>query len=85
MDSSLMAEGMGFEPMRGVSPPNRLAGGRTKPLCDPSLNQAYYNRRLSAFSNIANGTFMKQGTIEQQVQQIAFSAVNWLISSGKMP
>ena len=34
--SGFMAEGMGFEPMRGVSPPNRLAGGRTKPLCDPS-------------------------------------------------
>ncbi len=31
-----MAEGMGFEPMRGLSPPNRLAGGRTRPLCDPS-------------------------------------------------
>ena len=32
-----LAEGMGFEPMRGFSPPNRLAGGRTRPLCDPSL------------------------------------------------
>ncbi len=27
---------MGFEPMRGLSSPNRLAGGRTRPLCDPS-------------------------------------------------
>ena len=27
---------MGFEPMRELSPPNRLAGGRTRPLCDPS-------------------------------------------------
>ena len=27
---------MGFEPMRGLSPPKRLAGARTRPLCDPS-------------------------------------------------
>ena len=33
-----MAEGMGFEPMRGISSPKRLAGARTRPLCDPSLN-----------------------------------------------
>jgi hypothetical protein len=32
----LMAEGMGFEPMTPVSRGNRLAGGRTRPLCDPS-------------------------------------------------
>src|SRR3972149_1114847 len=31
-----MAEGMGFEPMTPVSQGNRLAGGRTRPLCDPS-------------------------------------------------
>jgi hypothetical protein len=33
---SVVAEGMGFEPMTPVSQGNRLAGGRTKPLCDPS-------------------------------------------------
>ena len=27
---------MGFEPMRGIAPPKRLAGARTRPLCDPS-------------------------------------------------
>ena len=31
-----MAEGVGFEPTRGISPPKRLAGARTRPLCDPS-------------------------------------------------
>ena len=31
-----MAEGMGFEPMTPISRSNRLAGGRTRPLCDPS-------------------------------------------------
>ncbi len=28
---------MGFEPMTPVSQGNRLAGGRTRPLCDPSI------------------------------------------------
>ena len=32
-----MAEGMGFEPMKAFSHLNRLAGGRTRPLCDPSV------------------------------------------------
>ncbi|MBF8264633.1 MAG: hypothetical protein HW384_497 [Dehalococcoidia bacterium] len=27
---------MGFEPMTHLSAGNRLAGGRTRPLCDPS-------------------------------------------------
>ena len=40
------AEGMGFEPMRGISPPNRLAGGRTRPLCDPSDERRQYIRDL---------------------------------------
>ena len=31
-----VAEGVGFEPTRELSPPTRLAGGRTRPLCDPS-------------------------------------------------
>ena len=31
-----MAEGMGFEPMKEISPLKRLAGARTRPLCDPS-------------------------------------------------
>ncbi len=32
-----MAEGMGFEPMNPLSQVKRLAGARTRPLCDPSL------------------------------------------------
>ena len=40
---------MGFEPMREVSPPNRLAGGRTRPLCDPSYLRLYYNHKSSFF------------------------------------
>jgi hypothetical protein len=31
-----LAEGQGFEPWIQVTPDNRLAGGRTRPLCDPS-------------------------------------------------
>lgn len=31
-----MAEGMGFEPMTPISRGKRLAGARTRPLCDPS-------------------------------------------------
>ena len=35
-DSSILAEGVGFEPTTEVSPGKRLAGARTRPLCDPS-------------------------------------------------
>ncbi len=31
-----MAEGVGFEPTTPVSQSKRLAGARTRPLCDPS-------------------------------------------------
>ena len=31
-----MAEGVGFEPTIGETPDKRLAGARTRPLCDPS-------------------------------------------------
>ena len=44
---SEVAEGMGFEPMRGISPPNRLAGGRTRPLCDPSKASNIAKIRIS--------------------------------------
>ena len=37
---------MGFEPMREFSPPNRLAGGRTRPLCDPSCLLTRYDTKL---------------------------------------
>ena len=33
-----LAEGEGFEPSTPISQGNRLAGGRTKPLCDPSVS-----------------------------------------------
>ena len=32
-----MAEGVGFEPTTPVSQGKRLAGARTRPLCDPSV------------------------------------------------
>jgi hypothetical protein len=31
-----MAEGVGFEPTIEETPDKRLAGARTRPLCDPS-------------------------------------------------
>jgi hypothetical protein len=34
---SFVAEEQGFEPWSQVSPANRLAGGRTRPLCDSSV------------------------------------------------
>ena len=34
----ILAEGMGFEPMGAISHPKRLAGARTRPLCDPSIH-----------------------------------------------
>ena len=36
-----LAEGMGFEPMGAISHPKRLAGARTRPLCDPSGTPHY--------------------------------------------
>ena len=36
-----MAEGPGFEPGTPISQGNRLAGGRTRPLCDPSTSHKY--------------------------------------------
>ena len=33
-----MAEGVGFEPTTPVSQGKRLAGARTRPLCDPSIS-----------------------------------------------
>ena len=38
-----MAEGVGFEPTTPVSQGNRLAGGRTRPLCDPSKQDRNVN------------------------------------------
>ena len=32
-----LAEGVGFEPTIPISQDKRLAGARTRPLCDPSL------------------------------------------------
>ena len=34
-----VAEGVGFEPTTPISQGNRLAGGRTRPLCDPSIGE----------------------------------------------
>ena len=41
--SELLAEGMGFEPMSPLSQAKRLAGARTRPLCDPSLGYMVSN------------------------------------------
>ena len=38
---TMMAEGPGFEPGTPISQGNRLAGGRTRPLCDPSTSHKY--------------------------------------------
>ena len=43
-----MAEGAGFEPARGISPPKRLAGARTRPLCDPSNITKYSRANMSS-------------------------------------
>ena len=47
-----LAEGMGFEPMREVSPPNRLAGGRTRPLCDPSYLSPIITTKVCYFQTM---------------------------------
>ena len=41
---------MGFEPMSPISQAKRLAGARTRPLCDPSVLslQIYKNGGLTA-------------------------------------
>ena len=36
-----LAEGVGFEPTKDVTALTRLAGGRTRPLCDPSVGSFY--------------------------------------------
>ena len=43
-----MAEGVGFEPTRGISPPKRLAGARTRPLCDPSNGMLSIYQKLGS-------------------------------------
>ncbi len=42
-----MAEGMGFEPMSPFSQAKRLAGARTRPLCDPSPTPYMLSNGLS--------------------------------------
>ena len=46
-----VAEGMGFEPMSPLSQAKRLAGARTRPLCDPSLDA-----NMVSNGNIASNT-----------------------------
>ena len=36
-----MAEGVGFEPTSPITQAKRLAGARTRPLCDPSHSQSH--------------------------------------------
>ncbi len=52
-----MAEEQGFEPWSQVSPANRLAGGRTRPLCDSSTYSlvAASRRSLSRVATVAEG------------------------------
>ncbi len=57
-----MAEGMGFEPMTPISRGKRLAGARTRPLCDPSRPpqlvyislQLNYNTDIISFQRVKN-------------------------------
>src|SRR3989304_741164 len=50
----VLAEGVGFEPTRELSPPTRLAGGRTRPLCDPSArDHAQYSKGGEAANLLA--------------------------------
>ena len=51
---------MGFEPMRGISPPKRLAGARTRPLCDPSTNADIIKTNIFG----ASLRFVKSDTIK---------------------
>src|SRR5688572_2305706 len=44
----IVAEGQGFEPWIPVTQDNRLAGGRTRPLCDPSAGLHHTQPRLPA-------------------------------------
>ncbi len=46
-----MAEGVGFEPTTPISEGKRLAGARTRPLCDPSSRGLYYS--------MSSGTFLQ--------------------------
>ena len=42
---SIVAEGVGFEPTTPLSQGKRLAGARTRPLCDPSVARKYITKR----------------------------------------
>src|SRR5262245_31874486 len=45
LHSVVRAEEQGFEPWTQVSPGNRLAGGRTRPLCDSSIGRHVERKR----------------------------------------
>ena len=77
-DRALVAEGEGFEPSTPDSQGKRLAGARTRPLCDPSACGAFYRiavrrrvqpARIRAFNNALtvatqNGTQYVSGTFQ---------------------
>jgi hypothetical protein len=59
-----MAEAEGFEPSRGYKAPTRLAGGRTRPLCDASsvflrtiaaINRNHFGQTEEGYSKAQSG------------------------------
>jgi hypothetical protein len=52
---------MGFEPMFPVSQEKRLAGARTRPLCDPSSAYTKYSRGLPCLQPPAYGFHTQSG------------------------
>ena len=57
-----VAEGMGFEPMNPLSRVKRLAGARTRPLCDPSLPFPMISKALKRINSIQPLRFPGPGT-----------------------
>ena len=49
MAENEVAEGVGFEPTIPVSQDKRLAGARTRPLCDPSGMRTFTIAELAPF------------------------------------
>ncbi len=66
-----MAEGMGFEPMSPFSQTKRLAGARTRPLCDPSsavymLSNGYVTSNSRACA--------RPGPVHSPIRRLDFTA-----------
>ena len=65
---------MGFEPMNPLSQVKRLAGARTRPLCDPSLLAYMLSNGLNPSNTIFRATLqpaVPQACETQEAQEIA--------------